>query len=72
MNRKQFTPPNLELATARYQHPMIDKLFGRTTLEWTCDDGHKEKLTASLRLTDYEGNAPSLYSVSKLPYVFKV
>ncbi len=71
MNRNKFTPPNVELATARYQNPVMDKLFGRTTLEWTCDDGHKEQLTASLRLTDYEGNMPSFYSVRKLPYVLK-
>ena len=71
MNRNQITPPHQGLATSRYQKPVIDKLLGRTTLEWQCDDGHKEKLRASLRFTDYEGNKPSFYSVRKLPYVIK-
>ena len=71
MNRIKLTPPNQTLATSRYQKPVIDKLLGRTTLEWECDDGHKEKLQASLRFTDYEGNKPSLYSIRKLPYVLK-
>ena len=63
------TPPVQETVTASYKNPIIDKIFGRTTLEWGCADGHKEKLTASLRLTDYEGNKPSWYSISKLPFV---
>lgn len=65
------TPPVQETVTASYKNPIIDKIFGRTTLEWGCADGHKEKLTASLRLTDYEGNKPSWYSISKLPFVLK-
>lgn len=71
MKRNEVIPPNQELAQSSYQHPMIDRLLGRTTLTWKCDDGHTEKLRASLRFTDYEGNKPSLYSVSKLPYVVK-
>ena len=71
MKRKDYTPPQTNLATATYKHPVIDKLLGRTTLEWNCDDGHSESLTASLRFTDYEGNRPSWYSISKLPFVFK-
>ena len=71
MKRNSITPPNQTLASARYQKPVIDKLLGRTTLEWECDDGHKEKMSASLRFTDYDGNKPSLYSVMKLPYIFK-
>ncbi|MBK9400227.1 MAG: class I SAM-dependent methyltransferase [Bacteroidetes bacterium] len=71
MNRKALTPPNKNNITARYENPVIDKVLGRTTLEWTCDDGRKEALKASLRLTDYEGYRPSLYSVLRLPYVMK-
>ena len=41
------TPPVQETVTASYKNPIIDKIFGRTTLEWGCADGHKEKLTAS-------------------------
>jgi predicted O-methyltransferase YrrM len=54
-----------------YQRPVIDKLLGRTTLKWDCGDGRSESLTAMLRFTDYEGNAPSWYSICRLPYVFK-
>ena len=71
MKRNKLTPPNQTLASSSYKKPVIDKLLGRTTLEWKCDDGHTEKLRASLRFTDYDGNKPSLYSVMKLPYVFK-
>lgn len=71
MNRKQLTPPNKNNITARYTTPVIDQLLGRTTLEWTCDDGRPAKLKASLRFTDYEGNRPSMYSVMRLPYVVK-
>jgi predicted O-methyltransferase YrrM len=71
MNRHQFTPPNQNTVTSSYRKPVIDKLLGRTTLKWECDDGHNEELTASLRFTDYEGNLPSLYSVARLPYVMK-
>ncbi len=71
MKRNQYTPPNKQNITASYKTPVIDQLLGRTTLEWTCDDGREESLQASLRFTDYEGNAPSAYSVLRLPYIFK-
>ncbi|MBP6511367.1 MAG: class I SAM-dependent methyltransferase [Bacteroidia bacterium] len=71
MKRNQNTPPVKHNITASYKTPVIDQLLGRTTLEWTCDDGHKEALKASLRFTDYEGNSPSVYSVLRLPYIFK-
>lgn len=71
MDRKKITPPNIHIVSSEYQIPVIDKLLGRTTLKWQCDDGHCEQLTASLRFTDYEGNAPSFYSLTKLPYVAK-
>ncbi len=71
MKRNQYTPPVKHNITASYKTPVIDQLLGRTTLEWTCDDGHKEALQASLRFTDYEGNSPSTYSVLRLPYIFK-
>ncbi|CAN5577171.1 hypothetical protein BH11BAC2_BH11BAC2_08980 [soil metagenome] len=71
MNRNRITPPNQHNVTSSYKHPVIDKLLGRTTLEWECDNGTKEQLVASLRFTDYEGNFPSLYSVARLPYIMK-
>lgn len=71
MKRNQYTPPVSQNITASYKKPVIDQLLGRTTLEWTCDDGHQEALQASLRFTDYEGNSPSAYSVMRLPYIFK-
>lgn len=71
MNRKTITPPNQQTVTSRYKNPVMDKLLGRTTLEWQCDDGHREELTANLRFTDYEGNLPSVYSIAMLPYVMK-
>ena len=71
MDRKKITPPNIHIVSSEYQIPVIDKLLGRTTLKWQCDEGHSEQLTASLRFTDYEGNAPSFYSLTKLPYVAK-
>ena len=71
MNREHHTAPRQKTVSSRYENPVVDKLLGRTTLEWVCDDGHREKLRASLRFTDYEGNRPSLYSVSRLPYVMK-
>jgi predicted O-methyltransferase YrrM len=71
MKRNNVTPPNLHSVTSEYRIPVIDKLLGRTTLKWKCDDGHTEELTASLRFTDYEGNRPSLYSIARLPYVAK-
>ena len=42
MKRNQNTPPVKHNITASYKTPVIDQLLGRTTLEWTCDDGHKE------------------------------
>lgn len=71
MKRNQHTPPNKQNITASYKTPVIDQLLGRTTLEWTCDDGREESLQASLRFTDYEGNTPSTYSLLRLPYIFK-
>ena len=71
MNRQEYTAPQQEMAKASYKNPVIDRLLGRTTLEWNCDDGHKETLTASLRFTDYEGNKPSWYSITKLPFILK-
>ncbi|MBK7967150.1 MAG: class I SAM-dependent methyltransferase [Bacteroidetes bacterium] len=71
MKRNQHTPPKTKNITASYKTPVIDQLLGRTTLEWTCDDGSEESLQASLRFTDYEGNMPSTYSVMRLPYIFK-
>ncbi len=71
MKRQDFTPPNAKTVKSSYEKPIIDKLLGRTTLKWECDDGHVEQLKASLRFTDYEGNFPSLYSVARLPYVVK-
>ena len=71
MKRKNHTPPVQQNVTARYKTPILDQLLGRTTLEWTCDDGRTEELQASLRFTDYEGNLPSAFSVMRLPYVFK-
>lgn len=71
MDRNQISPPNIHIVSSEYQIPVIDKLLGRTTLRWQCDDGHKETLTANLRFTDYEGNPPSFYSLTKLPYVAK-
>jgi len=71
MKRAFLSAPNPKTMVAGYKHPVIDRLLGRTTLEWDCDDGHKEKLTAYLRFTDYEGHKPSWYSISKLPYILK-
>lgn len=71
MNRSEITPPNRNNISARYALPVVDMMLGRTTLEWTCDNGKKEALKASLRFTDYEGNPPSLYSFLRLPYVMK-
>lgn len=71
MKRDQHTPPNKQNITASYKTPVIDQLLGRTTLEWTCDDGREESLRASLRFTDYEGNTPSTYSLLRLPYIIK-
>lgn len=68
MKKTTITPPNRETVTSCYKRP-VDKLLGRTTLEWTCDDGHRESMSANLRFTDYEGYRPSLYSVAKFPYV---
>lgn len=67
---KNVTPPNRETVTSSYSS-QLDKILGRTKLEWTCDDGHKESLTANLRFTDYEGFTPSFYSLAKLPYVLQ-
>jgi len=63
------TPPNRNNIRSRYRIPVIDQMLGRTTLEWTCDDGTPQKLSAFLRFTDYEGYFPSLYSLSHLPFV---
>lgn len=63
------TPPNRNTIRSRYHIPVIDKILGRTTLEWTCDNGTPQKLSAFLRFTDYEGYFPSLYSVCHLPFV---
>jgi len=71
MKRQDFKAPNSNTVTSRYEKPVIDRLLGRTTLKWVCDDGHTEELKASLRFTDYEGNFPSLYSVARLPYVMR-
>jgi predicted O-methyltransferase YrrM len=71
MNRYKVTPPNTNTVTSRYKRPIIDRLLGKTTLEWKCDDGHDETISASLRFTDYEGNLPSIYSVLRLPYIMK-
>ena len=71
MNRSQLTPPNKSNVTAQYTTPVIDQLLGRTTLEWLTDEGQHTTLKASLRFTDYEGHRPSMYSVMRLPYVFK-
>ncbi len=71
MNRLHINPPNRHNITARYHIPVIDKILGRTTLEWTCDDGKKAQMQANLRFTDYEGYPPSFYSVLRLPYVMK-
>lgn len=71
MNRRHITPPNTHTISSRYVYPLVDKVLGRTTLEWTCDNGRKEALKANLRFTDYEGNPPSLYSLFRLPYVVK-
>jgi predicted O-methyltransferase YrrM len=71
MKRNAHTPPNQKSVTARYKRPVIDKLLGRTTLEWDCENGSQDQLTASLRFTDYEGNMPSWYSITKLPFVLK-
>ena len=71
MKRQKYNLPPVSPPTARYKHPVIDKLLGRTTLEWQCKDGSSESLTAMLRFTDYEGNMPSWYSISRLPFVFK-
>ncbi len=71
MKKTTVIPPNVKKPSSRYTSPVIDRLLGRTTLEWECDDGHFEKMTANLRFTDYQGNFPSLYSVSRLPYVMK-
>jgi predicted O-methyltransferase YrrM len=67
---KNVTPPNRETVTSSYSS-QLDKLLGRTKLEWTCDDGHRESLTANLRFTDYQGFTPSFYSLAKLPYVLQ-
>jgi hypothetical protein len=64
------TPPNRETVTSSYSS-QFDKILGRTKLEWTCDDGHRESLTANLRFTDYQGYTPSFYSLMKLPYVLQ-
>lgn len=71
MKRVSLSPPNEKSMTASYKHPVIDRLLGRTTLEWDCNDGHKEKVSAYLRFTDFEGYKPSWYSISKLPFVLK-
>src|SRR6185295_4651019 len=71
MKRAPLSAPNPKTMTASYKHPAIDRLLGRTTLEWDCHDGHKEKVTANLRFTDYEGYKPSWYSIGKLPFVLK-
>ncbi len=71
MNRSTLTPPNRYAVSAKYTHPVIDRVLGRTTLAWTCDDGSRKELKASLRFTDYEGYPPSLFSLLRLPYVFK-
>ena len=71
MKRASHTPPKTRTVRSSYKNPVIDKLLGRTTLEWDCEDGSKEELRASLRFTDYEGNMPSWYSISRLPYVVK-
>lgn len=71
MKRQNYTHEMKKPPVARYKHPVIDKLLGRTTLEWDCVDGHSESLTAMLRFTDYEGNTPSWYSISRLPFIFK-
>ena len=71
MIRQQHTAPNTSNVTAHYRTPVVDQLLGRTTLEWTTDEGEKESLSASLRFTDYEGNFPSAYSLMRLPYVVK-
>lgn len=71
MKRAFLSAPNQKTMIATYKHPVIDRLLGRTTLEWDCVDGHKEKVTAYLRFTDFEGYKPSWYSISKLPFVLK-
>lgn len=71
MKRAFLSAPNPKTMIAGYKYPVIDRLLGRTTLEWDCVDGHKEKVTANLRFTDYEGYKPSWYSISKLPFILK-
>lgn len=69
MNKSIIIPPNNSNVTARYKRPIIDRMLGKTTLEWKCENGTQQQLQANLRFTDYEGNFPSWYSVSKLPYI---
>ena len=44
MNRKALTPPNKNNITARYENPVIDKVLGKTTLEWTVTMEERKRL----------------------------
>ena len=53
-----------------YETPAIDRLTGRLTVEWVNKDG-PHRIRVHTRLTDMEGNKPSLFSLMRLPQVVK-
>ena len=53
-----------------YRNPRFDRPLGRYTAEWDGPTGKVQVQTLN-RFQDWEGNLPSLYSVMRLPYVFR-
>ncbi|MCP3920737.1 MAG: hypothetical protein GY711_34860 [bacterium] len=53
-----------------YERPLLDRWTGRYTAEWENADGVHRK-TVHNRLRDFEGNAPSLHSLLRLPRILR-
>lgn len=70
MDRRLPTPSNSSTVRTYYKYPILDRITGRYTVEWIAD-GKSETLRAHTRLTDYEGNRPSLRSILTIPYIIK-
>lgn len=69
MPRRPGTPQRNNVRTF-YAQPLLDRLTGRYTAEWENDDG-KHSIRVHNRLRDFEGNAPSIYSLLRLPHILR-
>ena len=53
-----------------YRRPLLDRLTGHYTAEWENQDG-THSTTVHNRLRDFEGNAPSMHSLLRLPRIVR-